>query len=224
MLLLREKLASFCRFGSDSLGLRSGGHFFPQLGSFQRRTLRVPPWEPATSAWCLLSMLEALNLTKTFVGPPAVDCVSFTIRPGEILGYLGPNGAGKSTTVKMLTGLLEPIQRPRPLPRRGYPPRPEGLPAPPRLRARGAAPLSRTSAAASTCNSPAACAASRAACWNPRWTNCCAWSASGTTATPRWPPTPRACARRSCCSPPCCTTPNCSSSTSRSPASTSTPP
>jgi ABC-type dipeptide/oligopeptide/nickel transport system ATPase component len=53
-------------------------------------------------------MLEALNLTKTFIGPPAVDSVSFTIRPGEILGYLGPNGAGKSTTVKMLTGLLEP--------------------------------------------------------------------------------------------------------------------
>src|SRR6478672_1319552 len=53
-------------------------------------------------------MLEALNLSKTFVGPPAVDCVSFTIRPGEILGYLGPNGAGKSTTVKMLIGLIEP--------------------------------------------------------------------------------------------------------------------
>jgi len=53
-------------------------------------------------------MLEALNLTKTFVGIPAVDGVSFTIRPGEVLGYLGPNGAGKSTTVKMLTGLLEP--------------------------------------------------------------------------------------------------------------------
>ena len=32
--------------------------------------------------------------------------VSFTIRPGEILGYLGPNGSGKSTTVKMLNGLL----------------------------------------------------------------------------------------------------------------------
>src|SRR5438094_6537261 len=55
-------------------------------------------------------MLEALNLSKVFVGPPAVDCVSFTIRPGEILGYLGPNGAGKSTTVKMLTGLVEPSE------------------------------------------------------------------------------------------------------------------
>jgi ABC-2 type transport system ATP-binding protein len=53
-------------------------------------------------------MLEARKLTKLYSGIPAVDHVSFTIRPGEILGYLGPNGAGKSTTVRMLTGLLEP--------------------------------------------------------------------------------------------------------------------
>jgi len=53
-------------------------------------------------------MLEVRNLTKLYVRRPAVDDVSFTIRPGEILGYLGPNGSGKSTTVKMLTGLLEP--------------------------------------------------------------------------------------------------------------------
>jgi len=57
---------------------------------------------------CPPIMLEAFNLTKSFIGIPAVDGVSFTIRAGEILGYLGPNGAGKSTTVKMLTGLLEP--------------------------------------------------------------------------------------------------------------------
>ena len=38
----------------------------------------------------------------------AVDGVSFTIRPGEMVGYLGPNGAGKSTTIKMLTGILVP--------------------------------------------------------------------------------------------------------------------
>ena len=53
-------------------------------------------------------MLEVRQLTKLYTGIPAVDRVSFTIRPGDILGYLGPNGAGKSTTVKMLTGLLEP--------------------------------------------------------------------------------------------------------------------
>jgi ABC-2 type transport system ATP-binding protein len=55
-------------------------------------------------------MLEARSLTKYYNHTPAVRGVSFTIRPGEILGYLGPNGAGKSTTVKMLTGLLEPSE------------------------------------------------------------------------------------------------------------------
>ena len=38
----------------------------------------------------------------------AVDDLSFSIEPGELVGYLGPNGAGKSTTIKMLTGLLVP--------------------------------------------------------------------------------------------------------------------
>ncbi len=36
----------------------------------------------------------------------AVDRVSFTIDPGEVVGLLGPNGAGKTTTLKMLSGLL----------------------------------------------------------------------------------------------------------------------
>lgn len=39
---------------------------------------------------------------------PAVSDVSFTIQPGEVVGFLGPNGAGKTTTLKMLTGLLHP--------------------------------------------------------------------------------------------------------------------
>ncbi len=38
----------------------------------------------------------------------AVDGISFTIAPGEMVGYVGPNGAGKSTTIKMLTGILVP--------------------------------------------------------------------------------------------------------------------
>jgi ABC-2 type transport system ATP-binding protein len=38
----------------------------------------------------------------------AVDHVSLTVEPGEVVGYIGPNGAGKSTTIKMLTGILVP--------------------------------------------------------------------------------------------------------------------
>ena len=38
----------------------------------------------------------------------AVDDISFSIDPGEMVGYIGPNGAGKSTSVKMLTGILTP--------------------------------------------------------------------------------------------------------------------
>ena len=38
----------------------------------------------------------------------AVENVSFSIEPGEIVGFLGPNGAGKTTTLKMLSGLIYP--------------------------------------------------------------------------------------------------------------------
>jgi ABC-2 type transport system ATP-binding protein len=38
----------------------------------------------------------------------AVDAISFTVSPGEVVGFLGPNGAGKTTTLKMLSGLLYP--------------------------------------------------------------------------------------------------------------------
>ena len=53
-------------------------------------------------------MLEAVTLTKRYASLPAVQDLSFTLRPGQVLGCLGPNGSGKSTTVKMLIGLLQP--------------------------------------------------------------------------------------------------------------------
>jgi ABC-2 type transport system ATP-binding protein len=46
--------------------------------------------------------------TREFRLVRAVDGISFSVQPGELVGYLGPNGAGKSTTLKMLTGLLVP--------------------------------------------------------------------------------------------------------------------
>ena len=45
---------------------------------------------------------------RTYRQIKAVQDVSFTIEPGEIVGFLGPNGAGKTTTLKMLTGLINP--------------------------------------------------------------------------------------------------------------------
>ena len=76
-----------------------------------------------------MSMIEAVGLTKTYrvvqkkegVGGAlrglfrreyrevrAVDNISFTIEPGEMVAFLGPNGAGKTSTLKMLSGLIYP--------------------------------------------------------------------------------------------------------------------
>jgi ABC-2 type transport system ATP-binding protein len=53
-------------------------------------------------------MIETQQLSKRYGRTTAVDAVSFTVRPGEVLGFLGPNGAGKSTTMRMLAGFLAP--------------------------------------------------------------------------------------------------------------------
>ncbi|MGN6643441.1 MAG: ABC transporter ATP-binding protein [Verrucomicrobiota bacterium] len=45
---------------------------------------------------------------RTYEQTIAVKDVSFTVEPGELVGFLGPNGAGKTTTLKMLAGLLYP--------------------------------------------------------------------------------------------------------------------
>ncbi|MDX2096456.1 MAG: ATP-binding cassette domain-containing protein [Leptolyngbyaceae cyanobacterium bins.59] len=47
-------------------------------------------------------------LNRTYRTIKAVQGVTFTIEPGEVVGFLGPNGAGKTTTLKMLTGLIYP--------------------------------------------------------------------------------------------------------------------
>ncbi|MGH8494867.1 MAG: ABC transporter ATP-binding protein [Gammaproteobacteria bacterium] len=53
-------------------------------------------------------MIEINELTKTYGSLIAVDGISFSVSPGEVLGFLGPNGAGKSTTMKMITGFVAP--------------------------------------------------------------------------------------------------------------------
>src|SRR5665213_2802683 len=76
-----------------------------------------------------MSMIEVVGLTKTYRVVQkkegvrgalqglfrreyrevrAVDNISFTVEPGEMVAFLGPNGAGKTSTLKMLSGLLYP--------------------------------------------------------------------------------------------------------------------
>lgn len=54
------------------------------------------------------TMLQIQKLSKTFGDNIAVSDLSFSLEPGDVLGFLGPNGAGKSTTMKMITGFLTP--------------------------------------------------------------------------------------------------------------------
>ncbi len=51
-------------------------------------------------------MIKVSHLSKHYGTKKAVDDISFSIAPGEIIGFLGPNGAGKSTTMNMLTGYI----------------------------------------------------------------------------------------------------------------------
>ena len=67
-----------------------------------RKVFKVPVREAG-----LKSSLRSLFHRETR-DVAAVDGVSFTIEPGEVVGFLGPNGAGKTTTLKMLSGLLHP--------------------------------------------------------------------------------------------------------------------
>jgi ABC-2 type transport system ATP-binding protein len=51
-------------------------------------------------------MIEVNALTKRYGGFTAVRELSFTVRPGEVLGLVGPNGAGKTTTLRCLAGII----------------------------------------------------------------------------------------------------------------------
>lgn len=53
-------------------------------------------------------MITTSHLSKNYGGKLAVNDLSFSVAPGEVLGFLGANGAGKSTTMRMIAGFLSP--------------------------------------------------------------------------------------------------------------------
>ena len=53
-------------------------------------------------------MIDVEGLTKFYGAFPAIQDLSFSVRPGEIVGLLGPNGAGKTTTMRILAGYMPP--------------------------------------------------------------------------------------------------------------------
>lgn len=53
-------------------------------------------------------VLELTDISKSFPGVKALDCVSLTLRQGEVQALLGENGAGKSTLIKIVSGVILP--------------------------------------------------------------------------------------------------------------------
>jgi len=53
-------------------------------------------------------VLELAHISKSFPGVKALDDVSLSVRPGEVVGIIGENGAGKSTVLKILNGIYQP--------------------------------------------------------------------------------------------------------------------
>jgi ABC-2 type transport system ATP-binding protein len=53
-------------------------------------------------------MITTKHLSKRYGDKLAVDDLTFSVAPGEVLGFLGANGAGKSTTMRMIAGFIAP--------------------------------------------------------------------------------------------------------------------
>lgn len=57
-----------------------------------------------------LALLDIRNVAKSFGAIRAVNGISFSVEPGEVIGLMGDNGAGKSTMVKLIAGNFPPTE------------------------------------------------------------------------------------------------------------------
>src|SRR5437588_155957 len=55
-------------------------------------------------------MIQVEALTKLYGQFVAVNELSFTVGPGQVMGLVGPNGAGKTTTLRCLSGIIPPTR------------------------------------------------------------------------------------------------------------------
>jgi ABC-2 type transport system ATP-binding protein len=68
----------------------------------------MQPGGPSTVAAAAAPILVAHDLYRSYGARRALRSLSFSLRPGRVLGFLGPNGAGKTTAIRVLTTVLEP--------------------------------------------------------------------------------------------------------------------
>src|SRR5262249_46585084 len=96
------------RGGADGVAARRA-HLDPPAASPRRRFRRLPQSAvPAAECREMTDFLEVQDMRKSYGAIQAVDGVSLSVGPGEIVGVIGPNGSGKTTLFNAILGQIKP--------------------------------------------------------------------------------------------------------------------
>jgi len=79
--------------------------FVPRLGPANLARMDIAP-PPIVEAHAAPPQIDVAGLTKLYGEFTAVSDLSFSVRPGEVIGLVGPNGAGKTTTLRCMSGII----------------------------------------------------------------------------------------------------------------------